>query len=139
MRHPIQIALAACSFLVLVPSCAKKAKEASQEVHVPGEDATIDDYEAMLDTNEKALREFGISLASGDSGGGDAAPEAAGAADEGPASSGDFNKAECGALCDLSAATCDLQARICVLKERHTDEPRYAAACTRATPGRTCR
>ena len=135
-------------------SCAKKPTQASESVIVPGEDATIDDYTAMLDQNEAALREIGIDVAfvPAEAGAtpdaeppqptaGDAAREVREEAPEAlsPPSPGDgvsppgsFN-GDCETLCDLSSATCDLQVRICVLAERHTDDPRYGNACKRAT------
>jgi hypothetical protein len=39
----------------------------------------------------------------------------------------------CTTVCELSAAICQLEDRICGLAPRHPDEPRYQAACERAT------
>gem|GEM_PF-1847459 len=38
----------------------------------------------------------------------------------------------CERICDLSEATCELADHVCHLAEGHTDDPRYAEACTRA-------
>lgn len=46
------------------------------------------------------------------------------------------NRAErdrCETVCELSASICQLQDHICGLVPRHSDEPRYQAACERAT------
>jgi ribosomal protein L12E/L44/L45/RPP1/RPP2 len=132
--------------LALGTSC--KASKSSQAVHVPGEDATIDDYESMLEQSESALAEIGVKAgafapagSSSDVAAGAVASESTDSrADaEAPApaarqSSGDgsgFN-GDCKTLCDLSSTTCELEARICVLAARHSGDARYENACSRA-------
>ncbi len=128
--------------LLLAVGVSCKASKSSHAVHVPGEDATIEDYEQMLDQSEGALAEIGIKagaapLGAAAAGGesadmADAAPEAvvSESRDESGSSSG-FN-GDCKTLCDLSSTTCELEARICVLAARHEGEERYQNACTRA-------
>lgn len=39
----------------------------------------------------------------------------------------------CLRICAIATAVCDLKDHICTLADEHQDEPRYAAACKRAT------
>ena len=42
-------------------------------------------------------------------------------------------RSRCETVCELSASICQLQDHICDLVPRHSEEPRYQAACVRAT------
>ncbi len=131
--------LSACGVLACGPS------KASQAVHVPGEDASIDDYEDMLGRAEAALSDIGLEKSAAPGGGAPsagadaadstaaeaAAPAEAGAEAEQTKSSSGFN-GDCDTLCDLSSTTCELEARICVLAARHAGDARYESACSRA-------
>ena len=132
--------------LLLAVGWSCKASKSSHAVHVPGEDATIDDYEQMLEQSEGALAEIGIKASepgasrasAADATGADMeaeagapTPEAASSDDGSTANAGSFN-GDCKTLCDLSSTTCELEARICVLATRHEGDARYENACTRA-------
>lgn len=141
-RTPLA-AFACLSLLASMPACGPS--KASQAVHVPGEDATIDDYEDMLKRAEAALSDVGIQASAAPSGGGatagadtdmaeaEAPAQAAEKQAAGPSSSAasGFN-GDCKTLCDLSSTTCELEARICVMAARHAGDARYESACTRA-------
>ena len=136
--------LLSCALLLaLGTSC--KASKSSHAVHVPGEDATIDDYEDMLEQSESALAEIGIKAGSApapvstDAEAASDSAEVAGAASEAAAPEGRESRADnsgfngdCKTLCDLSSTTCELEARICVMAARHDGDERYSNACTRA-------
>ena len=127
--------LTSALLLALATSC--KASKTSHAVHVPGEDASIQDYEDMLEQAEGALSEIGITARAparveavevevADS---DAAGQVMSA--ESKVDTSGFN-GDCKTLCDLSSTTCELEARICVLAARHDGDARYENACSRA-------
>jgi hypothetical protein len=138
--------------LATLSGCAKGAPEATA---IPGPDASIEDYEQALQSNEERLRREGITVAP--------APEAemAGAAEaeedatvlEPEAPEPDYaagapardmvqqerrrdrraGRERCDRICDLAEATCNLEARICAMADRHAGEARYRSACQRAS------
>lgn len=139
----------ACFGLAILSGCAKQAPATTA---VPGPDASIEDFEQALESNQERLRREGIAVAP--------APDMAGAAEadedatvleaEAPepeyaagAPGRDMVQQEtrnerraardrCDRICDLAEATCQLQARICEMAERHAGEERYESACQRA-------
>lgn len=123
--------LLTCALLLaLGTSC--KASKASHAIHVPGEDASIEDYEDMLVQTEAALSDIGIEPGARAGAGDDADGAALAAASaETKVDTSGFN-GDCKTLCDLSSTTCELEARICVLAARHDGDERYENACSRA-------
>lgn len=111
--------------LALALACNKQGGETA----APGADAataapeatSIDDLERQLgqlhgELEQQAVREQGAPT-------GDHAADAS----ENAASS------RCTRTCELATAICGLRAQICELADDHEDEPRYAAACSRAS------
>jgi hypothetical protein len=53
--------------------------------------------------------------------------------DEGLAKNVDGSAERCETVCELASAICELETRICDMAPRHPEDPRYQAACERAT------
>jgi hypothetical protein len=137
--------------LATVSGCAKRAPAT---MTVPGPDASIEDYEEALESNEERLRREGIAVApalGADVAGAVEAEEDATVL-EAEAPEPDYAQAapardmvqqerrherraardRCDRICDLAEATCNLQTHICALADRHAGEARYESACQRA-------
>jgi hypothetical protein len=133
--------------------CRSKAGVARQATAVP-EQADLETYLAALDDNASELRGAGVVVpvptagSTATPGEADAEPaldEDVPVADEagGDASSTTVEESakrdtairrepRCDRVCDLAQMACELEARICDLAAEHSDEDRYARACTRA-------
>lgn len=137
----VSLALGACA--KRMPEGATTPTDASEG---PPADINIDALEARLASHEAQLRTYGVApskraveraenLQKAEESADEArysrepaptAPAAAAGGDAGPLH-------RCETICDLSSSICQLRDNICALAPRHPDEPRYQAACQRAT------
>lgn len=140
------LALAGCSKRAARETSAPESHSAAGDVP-----SDIDGIERELAGREAQLRSLGVAAAAQLSAtraeeaemqhGGGVATKSAGmpAADVSPTSAPVAERSaepapasRCETVCDLSASICRLQDRICDLAPRHSEEPRYQAACERA-------
>lgn len=154
--------LSLCLLALALPGCAKKADRTAAPEAAGGVPDDIAALEQELAAREQQLAYQGVPVAAtpalaGGAGGGEGAKaraqdherktaEDAGAdateaqtaaaptsAPPEPAPMRDAPQDRCTTVCELSAAICQLEDRICGLAPRHPGEPRYQAACERAT------
>jgi len=98
--------------------------------------ATLEELTAALDDYEADLRAVGLRLKTYRKDKSKQTPHGKRVvAPTKPAADGDATKkAEPRArICAIAASVCELRSRICTLADEHEGEPRYAAACKRAT------
>lgn len=146
---------------MLVVGCAKRAPDHTQapaadqgaagefdlatlEQQLAAREAQLRSAGVVVDTDALAKKAQTGRASEGDGVGGEAAeaptsapPQpAAAAADSSPSprptAKSEDRGGRCMQVCDISAAICTLQDQICDLRQRHSDDPRYQAACDRA-------
>jgi len=144
---PVVRTLTRALFSLALGACAKRMPEGAT---VPadaneGAPADIDALEARLTAHEAQLRSYGVAPSRRAAEGAEDRQKAAESADEArysgeptataPAAAGGGAGPthRCETICGLSSSICQLRDNICALAPRHPDEPRYEAACQRAT------
>jgi hypothetical protein len=103
---------------------------------IESEPATLEELTAALEEHEKDLREEGVRLKTyrKEEDAQTKHPKRVVTPTTKPADSVATKKEDPQArICAIATSVCEIRSRICTLATEHEDEPRYAAACKRAT------